>query len=101
MLRRQPFGKLLPSAHAVDREYKAMHALGPTGFPVPKDLWPVRRPGGHRLEVLRHGPRRWSESLWNGSLPNNTPEERREIYNAMIDTFADLHTKNPEEIGLG
>ena len=36
VLRRQPFGKLLPSAHAVDREYAAMSALGPTGFPVPK-----------------------------------------------------------------
>ena len=36
VLRRQPFGKLLPSAHAVDREYAAMTGLHPTGFPVPK-----------------------------------------------------------------
>jgi aminoglycoside phosphotransferase (APT) family kinase protein len=39
-------------------------------------------------------------SLWNGSLPNNTPAERREIYNSMIDTFADLHTTDPNTIGL-
>src|SRR5688500_3064891 len=36
VLRRKPPGKLLPSAHAVDREYKVMTALGTTGFPVPK-----------------------------------------------------------------
>ena len=40
-------------------------------------------------------------SLWNGSLPNNTPQERREIYNAMIDTMAELHLRKPDEIGLG
>ena len=34
VLRRKPPGKLLPSAHAVDREYKVISALGPTGFPV-------------------------------------------------------------------
>ncbi|HCJ20925.1 MAG TPA: phosphotransferase family protein, partial [Erythrobacter sp.] len=45
VLRRQPFGKLLPSAHAVDREYKAMHALGPTGFPVPKTYGLCEDPG--------------------------------------------------------
>lgn len=35
VLRRQPFGKLLPSAHAVDREYRLIAGLHPTGFPVP------------------------------------------------------------------
>ena len=36
VLRRKPPGKLLPSAHAVDREYRVISALGPTGFPVAK-----------------------------------------------------------------
>lgn len=36
VMRRKPPGKLLPSAHAVDREYKVIAALHPTGFPVPK-----------------------------------------------------------------
>lgn len=100
VLRRQPFGKLLPSAHAVDREYKAMHALGPTGFPVPKTYGLCEDPGviGSKFFVMGLADGR---SLWNGSLPNNTPEERRAIYNAMIDTFADLHLKDPEAIGLG
>jgi len=36
VLRRKPPGKLLPSAHAVDREYRVITALGTTGFPVPR-----------------------------------------------------------------
>ena len=100
VLRRQPFGKLLPSAHAVDREYTVMHALEPTGFPVPKTYGLCEDPEviGSKFFVLGLADGR---SLWNGSLPNNTPAERREIYNSMIDTFADLHTKDPIAIGLG
>lgn len=100
VLRRQPFGKLLPSAHAVDREYKAMHALGPTGFPVPKTYGLCEDPEviGSKFFVMDLADGR---SLWNGALPNNAPEERREIYNAMIDTMAELHLRRPDEIGLG
>ncbi|MCL4674022.1 MAG: phosphotransferase family protein [Sphingomonadaceae bacterium] len=100
VLRRQPFGKLLPSAHAVDREYAAMHALGPTGFPVPKTYGLCEDPEviGSKFFVMGLADGR---SLWNGALPQCTPAERREIYNSMIDTFADLHTKDPVAIGLG
>src|SRR4028118_537598 len=38
VLRRKPFGKLLPSAHAVDREYRLLSALHPLAFPVPRPL---------------------------------------------------------------
>ena len=38
VLRRKPFGQLLPSAHAVDREYRLLSALHPLGFPVPEPL---------------------------------------------------------------
>ncbi len=41
VLRRKPFGKLLPSAHAVDREYKVITALHAQGFPVAEDVWPL------------------------------------------------------------
>lgn len=100
VLRRQPFGKLLPSAHAVDREYKAMTGLYPTGFPVPRTYGLCEDPEviGSKFFVMSMADGR---SLWNGALPDNTPEERREIYYAMIDTMADLHLKNPDEIGLG
>ena len=100
VLRRQPFGKLLPSAHAVDREYAAMSALGPTGFPVPKTygLCEDTEVIGSKFFVMSLADGR---SLWNGALPGMDPQERRAIYNAMIDTMADLHLKDPAAIGLG
>ena len=100
VLRRQPFGKLLPSAHAVDREYTAMAALGPTGFPVPKTYGLCEDPEvlGSKFFVMGLADGR---SLWNGALPECSPTERREIYLSMIDTFADLHLKDPVAIGLG
>ena len=100
VLRRQPFGKLLPSAHAVDREYAAMHALGPTGFPVPKTFGLCEDPDviGSKFFVMGLADGR---SLWNGALPGCTPEDRREIYLSMIDTMADLHLHDPAAIGLG
>lgn len=100
VLRRQPFGKLLPSAHAVDREYAAMAALGPTGFPVPKTYGLCEDPEvvGSKFFVMGLADGR---SLWNGALPGLTPEHRRAIYDAMIDTMADLHRKDPVAIGLG
>jgi len=100
VLRRQPFGKLLPSAHAVDREYKAMAALGPTGFPVPRTygLCEDSEVVGAMFFVMGLADGR---SLWNGALPGSTPEERRAIYNAMIDTMVDLHLQDPDAIGLG
>lgn len=100
VLRRQPFGKLLPSAHAVDREYAAMAALGPTGFPVPKTYGLCEDPDviGSKFFVMSLADGR---SLWNGRLPGFAPEDRREIYHAMIDTMADLHLKKPAAIGLG
>lgn len=100
VLRRQPFGKLLPSAHAVDREYKAMSALGPTGFPVPKTYGLCEDPEviGSKFFVMDLADGR---SLWNGALPGCSPAERRAIYHAMIDTMADLHLKDPQAIGMG
>jgi len=100
VLRRQPFGKLLPSAHAVDREYTVMSALGPTGFPVPRTYGLCEDTDviGSKFFVMELIEGR---NLWNGSLPDSTPGERREIYHAMIDTLADLHTTDPQAIGLG
>ena len=79
VLRRQPFGKLLPSAHAVDREYAAMAALGPTGFPVPPTYGLCEDPEviGSKFFVMGLADGR---SLWNGALPDCSPTERREIY---------------------
>lgn len=100
VLRRQPFGKLLPSAHAVDREYKAMAALGPTGFPVPKayGLCEDKDVIGSMFFVMSMADGR---SLWDGSLPAAKDNaERTAIYNAMIDTMADLHKADVSAIGM-
>jgi aminoglycoside phosphotransferase (APT) family kinase protein len=100
VLRRQPFGKLLPSAHAVDREYAAMTGLYPTGFPVPKTYGLCEDPEvlGSKFFVMSMADGR---SLWNGALPGVEPDQRRAIYRALIDTIADLHLNNPDAIGLG
>ena len=101
VLRRQPFGKLLPSAHAVDREYRVIAALHPTGFPVPKPYFGLCTDDsviGSMFFVMELMDGR---SLWNGALPGLAPQHRRAIYESMIDTMADLHTKDPGAIGLG
>lgn len=100
VLRRQPFGKLLPSAHAVDREYRAMTGLYPTGFPVPRTFGLCEDPDviGAKFFVMSMADGR---SLWNGTLPQCSKADRREIYHSLIDTMADLHLKVPDQIGLG
>lgn len=99
VLRRQPFGKLLPSAHAVDREYKAMTGLYPTGFPVPQTFGLCEDGDvlGSKFFVMSMADGR---SLWNGSLPGCSKDDRRQIYHALIDTMADMHLKKPVDIGL-
>ena len=100
VLRRQPFGELLPSAHAVDREYRIIDALHPTGFPVPRPygLCEDRDVIGAKFYVMGLADGR---SFWNGALPDLSPEDRRGVYLSMIDTLADLHLTKPAEIGLG
>ncbi|MBD3729528.1 MAG: phosphotransferase family protein [Sphingomonadales bacterium] len=100
VLRRQPFGDLLPSAHAVDREYRVMSALGPQGFPVPRTfgLCEEREVIGAKFFVMAMVEGR---NLWDGAMPGRNPGERRELYHAMIDTMADLHRFDPAAVGLG
>ncbi len=99
VLRRQPFGKLLPSAHAVDREYKAMAALGPTDFPVPEAYGLCQDTAvlGSMFFVMSLADGR---SLWNGALPASDAAERTAIYHSMIDTLADLHITDVAAIGM-
>jgi aminoglycoside phosphotransferase (APT) family kinase protein len=98
VLRRKPFGNLLPSAHAVDREFKAIAGLYPTGFPVAK-------PYGLCLDESVVGS--WfyimgmveGRTIWDGAMPGSNPAERRATYDAMIDTLAALH--NVDHIAAG
>ena len=100
VLRRKPFGPLLPSAHAVDREYRLIAGLYPTGFPVakPYGLCTDDSVIGAMFYVMALADGR---NLWDGTLPDYTPDQRTGIYNAMVDTLADLHNTDDVAAGLG
>ena len=100
VLRRKPFGKLLPSAHAVDREYRLLSALHPLDFPVPQPLALCDDPeviGAifYVMELARGRP------YANGALPDFDPPTRRRMYEQLVDTLADLHNVDPEAADLG
>ncbi|KQT33570.1 aminoglycoside phosphotransferase [Sphingomonas sp. Leaf412] len=100
VLRRKPMGELLPSAHQVDREYRVMAALHPTGFPVPRQYGLCQDDGviGSDFYVMEMVEGR---TIWDGTMPDLSPDQRRDHYHAMIDTLADLHNTDHEAIGLG
>ena len=100
VMRRKPPGKLLPSAHAVDREYKVITALYPTGFPVAKSYGlcvddSVIGTWFYVMDMVE------GRILWDQTLPQYEPAERHAIFMAKIRTLADLHNTDYEAIGLG
>jgi aminoglycoside phosphotransferase (APT) family kinase protein len=99
VLRRKPPGKLLPSAHAVDREYRVITALGTTSFPVARTYGLCQDDSviGTMFYVMDMVEGR---ILWDGALPDYAPAERRAIYEAEIKTLADLHNTDYASIGL-
>ena len=100
VLRRKPAGKLLPSAHAVDREYRLIAGLHPTGFPVAKPYGLCADDGviGTMFYVMGFADGR---NLWDGMLPDYAPAERTGVYHAMGDTLAALHNTDYTAAGLG
>jgi len=100
VLRKKPGGKLLPSAHAVDREFRVMSALHPTGFPVARQyaLCTDDSVLGSMFYVMQMVEGR---VLWNGALPEVSDADRRKIYEHKIATLAQLHNTDHEKIGLG
>jgi aminoglycoside phosphotransferase (APT) family kinase protein len=99
VLRRKPPGKLLPSAHAVDREYRAIAALYPTGFPVarPYVLCEDETVIGTAFYVMEYVEGR---IYWGPLMPGVSPEERFAVYDAMNATLARLHMLDHEKLGL-
>lgn len=99
VLRRKPFGPLLPSAHAVDREYKVIAGLHPTGFPVakPYGLCTDDSVIGSWFYIMAMVEGR---TIWDGAMPGSNPIERRATYEAMIDTLAALHAIDVDAAGL-
>jgi aminoglycoside phosphotransferase (APT) family kinase protein len=99
VLRRKPPGKLMPSAHGVDGEYRVITALGKTGFPVARTYGLCTDDGviGTWFYVMDMVEGR---IFWDQSLPACEPAERRAIFLSKIKTLADLHNTDHEKIGL-
>jgi aminoglycoside phosphotransferase (APT) family kinase protein len=100
VLRRKPPGKLLPSAHAVDREYRVTRALHVQGFPVAEPLayCADESVAGTAFYVMDFVDGR---VFWEPQMPESTPTERAAVYDSMNETMARLHAFDPVKINLG
>ena len=100
VMRRKPPGKLLPGAHAVDREARVMSALGRQGFPVPRihGLCEDEKFIGTPFFVMDLVEGR---IVWEATFPGLSSAERAAHFDAMNATIARLHGYDPNEIGLG
>ena len=94
-----PAAKLLPSAHAVEREFRVMHALAGTGVPVPQMLLLCEDEAviGRAFYIMEFMDGR---VLWDQSLPGMSNTERGAIYDEMNRVIAALHTVDVVAVGL-
>jgi aminoglycoside phosphotransferase (APT) family kinase protein len=99
VLRKKPPGKLLPSAHAVDREFRVIAALWQTAVPVARPYVLCQDPAviGTDFYLMDFVEGR---VLRNYTLPDMTPRQRREIYQAMVEVLAALHRIDFHAVGL-
>jgi aminoglycoside phosphotransferase (APT) family kinase protein len=100
VLRRKPPGPLLPSAHAVDREFRVLQALHGTAVPVAKPLHLCSDESviGSMFYLMAFVDGR---IFWDPSLPEMVPMDRAAVYDGIIDAMAALHTIDPAAVGLG
>jgi aminoglycoside phosphotransferase (APT) family kinase protein len=99
VLRRKPPGKLLPGAHAVEREYRVITALGAAGFPVPRSYGlcldeAVTGTPFYVMEMVE------GRIFWEPNLPELRRGERPAYFDEMNATIAALHNIDPETAGL-
>ncbi len=99
VMRKKPPGKLLPSAHAVDREFRVISALWTTDVPVARAYVLCQDPAviGTDFYLMDFIEGRVFRVQ---TLPHLTPSERRAIYLAMVDTLAKLHNVDYRAVGL-
>lgn len=100
VLRKKPPGKLLPSAHAIDREYRVLRALRDAGVPVPRvHLWcEDEMLIGTPFYVMDYVPGR---IFTDPSLPGLDAAERHAAYDSMNAALAQLHRVDWRAVGLG
>jgi aminoglycoside phosphotransferase (APT) family kinase protein len=99
VLRRKPLGQLLPSAHAVDREYRVIRALSGTAVPVPEvyALCEDASVTGSAFYVMEFLDGR---VFWDPRLPGLAPADRRAMFQSMNDVIAALHSVDHVAVGL-
>ena len=99
VLRRQPPGELLKSAHAVDREFRVLVALANTDVPVPRayHLCEDRDVIGSMFYVMSFAAGR---IFWDPSLAELDKGARAPIYAAIVETLAALHNVDVDAVGL-
>jgi aminoglycoside phosphotransferase (APT) family kinase protein len=100
VMRRKPPGQLLKGAHAVEREYRVITALGAAGFPVARSFGlceddTVIGTAFYIMDMVE------GRIFWDSTLPGLTNEERPVYFDVMNATIAQLHGFDPEAIGLG
>ncbi len=102
VIRRPPLGELLPKAHDMNREWSLISSLAPTGFPVPEPI-------GFCTDLSVTGALFYVMGFSDGrplytsdDTEDWVPESHRLVLtHSFIDTLADLHSLDPDEIGLG
>ncbi len=94
-----PVAKLLPSAHAIEREFRVMSALQGTGVPVAKMLALCEDESviGRAFYIMECVNGR---VMWDQSLPDLDKSQRAAVYDEMNRVLAALHKVNPSAIGL-
>lgn len=99
VLRKQPPGHLLKSAHAVDREYRVMAALKPTSVPVPQmmHLCEDTEILGSKFFIMEFKNGR---TFWDSAIPEVSKAERSAIYEQVNQVLADLHSIDIDATGL-
>lgn len=99
VLRRQPPGKLLKSAHAVDREYRVLAALTDTGVPVARvyHLCEDREVIGSMFYLMEYCQGRL---FWDAAIPEVDRDTRGALYDEMNRVLAALHQVDVEAVGL-
>ncbi|HUI62075.1 MAG TPA: phosphotransferase family protein [Steroidobacteraceae bacterium] len=99
VLRRKPPGALLPSAHAVDREFRIMRALRPTGVPVPHACFYCDDAAviGTPFYVMEYVDGR---VIQDNTLPSLDRSGRAAVYDELNRVIAALHCIEPAEVGL-
>ncbi|MEJ6010818.1 phosphotransferase family protein [Novosphingobium aquae] len=100
VLRRKPPGRLVPGAHAVEREARIMQALAPTAVPVPRIVAQCDDPQviGTPFFVMERVEGR---IFWDAAFRGVRREDRPACFSAMLNVLTQLHRIDPPSVGLG